>query len=122
MSLTPEEKSKYDADKARLDAAVKDAYAAVKVAENISKEVGISFSFNLSYGMGGDFEPKPKVFAGMTRDQALAAIREERMFTDGEKDILKAALGDHPEAHDYDWEFSSYYENEGGWVSSSDRC
>ena len=43
--------------KAEIDKLVREAYAAIKLAEELAKEADYGFSFDLAYGMGGYFDP-----------------------------------------------------------------
>jgi hypothetical protein len=44
--------------KQEIDRLVKEAYAAINLAEEIAKEHNVSFGFDLAYGMGGVYEPE----------------------------------------------------------------
>jgi len=90
-----------------IDQCVKEAYAALREAENIANKTGESFDFDVSYGMGGTYYPKKP----MTRNEALELLKSKAPLTEEQRSDIAVALEDDEDNY-----------GETGWVSSSSMC
>jgi len=105
-----------DQARIQINTYVEEAYASIKKAEAVADTHGISFDFNLGYGMGGTYSPKRP----MTRDEALKLVESGQTLTDTQRAQVVAVLRSNPNDSDDAWSESSYYEP--GWNSSSSMC
>lgn len=102
----------------KIEAKVKEARAVLDEATKLADNSGISFSFSLGYGMGGEYVPKPKK---MTMEQAKEIVSSGVDLNSEEGYEAKVVLGINTEEDDENWESSSD-ESDYGWVSSSANC
>lgn len=87
-----------------------EAYAALKNAVREADKTGKAFDFSVAYGMGGRYYPKKHK---MTRTEALNHLRGGLTLSD-EKRLEIARVLDEDE--------DDSYNDEEGWVSSSQSC
>jgi predicted NUDIX family phosphoesterase len=85
----------------KISALCAEAKAKIKEAERLADQHGSSFSFQVSYGMGGTYNPKT---SSDDRKEALAKLSERE----------RRALGLR--------EDDTEEEERGGWESSSQNC
>lgn len=100
--------------RAQINALLNEAYAKINEAIKISDATGIEFSWNLAYGMGGTYTPKP---VAMTKDEALRLVESGDALDYETRQKVVAALRGETSSDD-DW----YQSTEYGWSSSSSHC
>lgn len=85
----------------------------LNTATDIADVTGESICWDIAYGMGGYYNPKPKK---MTKAEALVALRVGGPLTDEQRANIANALDD-TNTDDDQWSNS-----DGGWTSSSEGC
>lgn len=98
--------------KEKLNELVTQAYNAIAEAEKIADQLGVSFDFDVAYGMGGTYYPKRK--PKMTRTAALELLRNGAALTIAEREEIARVLNDEDD--------NDGYYGEEGWNSSSSMC
>ena len=99
-----------------IDFYLGEAYSNIKLAEQLADEHGISFPWDLAYGMGGSYIPNKR---GYTKEEALKILEnadEYNALSYNRQEEIRAAI--------YSPKRSSYYDEveETGWRSSTSGC
>jgi hypothetical protein len=99
----------------QINTLVKQAQDAITEATQIADATGVGFSWDLAYGMGGYYTPKPIRYS---KEEALKIVAQGNVeLSLAQHQALKEALErDEDEEDDY-WSESGY-----GWQSSSANC